>query len=176
MNKVFTRLFFIFSIIWGVGYPVPFRIPLYILISPLVFCTALNYKKINFFNIKNYTSLFKKKLITSKILYLLIPAVFYFFIWDRQSILYLIFLIIFVLVSRNFLDYKNIEEKDWIYKSLVILILFLGLSLPFVCSFHENVSASQGLYPEPSNLGFSLGPVLGVLTRRKKYRFFGFFE
>ena len=127
------------------------------------------------FNIfkRDFSSKINNFIISKNVLFF-IPIAIYVYIWQPSSLLYLFSILIFIFVLRSIVNYRDIEDNDWIYKTLIISIIIVGLSIPFVGPFHENVPASPGLFPEPSHLGFSMGPVLGVLTRKKKYSFIGF--
>ena len=173
MSKIATRIFLIFSIIWGLGYPSIFRYPLYIFV-PLFL--ILNLKKVQNIQLKAFKKCFLstiKKFIFSKKLYFLIPIAFYTYLWQPYGLLYLFKVLIFIFVLRNIINYADIKNNDWIYKSLIISIIIVGITIPFVGQHNQYVTASPGLFPEPSHLGFSMGPVLGLLSRKKKYSFFG---
>ena len=60
------------------------------------------------------------------------------------------------------------------YNLSIISIFIVLISVPFRGSFNEFVQASPGLFPEPSHLGFTVGPLLGILSRNKKYQPIGF--
>ena len=173
MNKIFFRLFFVFSIIWGLCYPVPLRYPIYIWITPLLLLSSKSFRDIKFLKFKRNFYLTIKNFLISKNCIFFIPIIFSIYLWEPYNFIYSVALIIFVLVIRRQFKYEYLEENDWIYKSCLISIVFVALSIPFVGSFHETVPASPGPYPEPSHLGFSLGPVLGLLTRKKKYSLLG---
>ena len=121
---------------------------------------------------KDFSSIIKN-FINSKNVLFLIPIAIYTYLWQPYSLFYFFSILIFVIVIRNIINYEDIEDNDWIYKTLIISVIIVGFTLPFAGPFHENVPASPGLFPEPSHLGFSIGPVLGVLTRKKKYSFIG---
>ena len=173
MNKIFSRIFLFFSILWGVGYPLPFRFPIYILISPLIFLLSSGIKDKRLINLLITFSGSFRDFICSKNLIFLIPIVTYTFLWETSNFLYLCSIFLFIFVMRFYLKYEDLGGEDWIYKTLIFSILVNAVSLLFVGSFSEYVPASPGLYPEPSNLGFTLGPILGLLTRRKKYTYVG---
>ncbi len=173
MNKIFSRIFLIVSILWGVGYPVPFRFPIYILISPLIFLLSIGIKDKKLINLFiTFSSSFRDFVCSKKIIFL-IPIVSYTFLWETSNFFYLCSIFVFIFVMRFSLKYEDLGGEDWIYKTLIFSILINAVSLFFVSSFNDYVPASQGLYPEPSHLGFTLGPILGLLTRRKKYTYIG---
>ena len=173
MNKIFFRLFFMLSIIWGLAYPTPLRYPIYICITPFLLLSSNSLRNFELRKItRNFYTIIKNFLVSQNFI-LFMPIIFGIYLWEPSNFIYSLALIIFVLVIRSQFQYEYLEENDWIYKTCLISIIFVALSIPFVGSFHENVPASQGLYPEPSHLGFSLGPVLGLLTRKKKYSLLG---
>ena len=173
MNKIFPKIFLIFSILWGVGYPSPFRFPIYILISPLIFILSIGIKdkKLSELLLPFFSSF--RDFLCSKNIIFLIPIISYLFLWETPNFLYLGSIFVFIFVMRVSINYEDLGGEDWIYKTLIFSILINAISLFFVGSFSEYVTSSQGLFPEPSHLGFTLGPILGLLTRRKKYSYLG---
>lgn len=174
MHKFSIKIFFITSILWGIGYPQIFRLPLYFFTSILIIVTSNRFTNIVIllnqlekFNIKKY---FKFR----KINLLVLPLVFYLFTWNLYSLLYVFCIIVFIICITYFSNTHDLLNTNSIYDLSVISIFIVAISVPFRGSFSEFVSASPGLFPEPSNLGFTIGPVLGVLTGKRNYRPLGF--
>ena len=178
MHKNFIKLFFIFSLLWGIGYPYMFRYPLYISIAPFILITSNKFKYFKLSELTKYFSTLKKDIKFSRFFIVSIVVVLYFFYWTSYSFIYATSLLAFVFILRFFVKLEDIDDEDWIYKSIIIAIIIAGLSLPFFGSYSkiyylETIRASNGLYPELSHLGFSLGPALGLLTKKKSFRIYG---
>ncbi len=175
MYNFSLRIILITSILWGIGYPNIFRIPLYVYIITLSIILTNAFRLNNLRNIFDSLNLYKrfkfKKIYYLWILLLLI----YFFMWETYSVFYVLIILGFVLFGSYFLKTEQITSKNWFYNSLLISVSLAAIVVPLVGPFNQYVSASPSLFPEPSNLGFTLGPVLGLLTFKKGYRFFGIF-
>ena len=78
---------------------------------------------------------------------------------------------IFIFILRSFINYEDKKNNDWIYQSLIISIIIVGISIPFWSQLNLYVTASPGLFPEPSHLGFTMGPVLGGPIEEKNIVF-----
>tara|TARA_B100000989_G_C19530674_1_gene469589 strand:- start:3747 stop:4976 length:1230 start_codon:yes stop_codon:yes gene_type:complete len=175
MHNFTLRIILITSILWGIGYPNLFRIPLYVFVitGSLILSNLLRIDNIRniFTSLNLYKSFKPKRIYYFWFLLLLI----YLFIWKTFSLFYLLIILSFILIGSYFLKTETIISKNWFYNSLVISISLAAICVPIVGPFNQYVSASPSIFPEPSNLGFTLGPVLGLLTFKKGYRFFGIF-
>lgn len=175
MHNFSLRIILITSLLWGIGYPNFFRIPLYIYIIIASVILSNSFRIDNLRNILksfNINKFFKSNKINY--LYFLLLLI-YFFTWKTFSIIYMLIIISFTLFCSYFIKTEDITSKDWFYNSLVITVSLAAISVPFVGPFNQYVSASPSLYPEPSSLGFTMGPILGLLTFKKGYRTFGIF-
>ena len=176
MHNITLNIIVISSILWGVGYPDIFRVPLYILVitiaTIITFVKRIKYFKNVISNLRNFEFFNSNK---KKVAFILICflILIYVFIWRTFSIFYCLSIISFVLSGNYFLDSEKSTNKNWFYYSLVISLSLVAISVPFVGPFNQYVSASPSIYPEPSNLGFTLGPVLGILTLKRGYRISG---
>ena len=174
VHNFLLNIFFITSIVWGIGYPELFRLPFYLFFSILIILTSKNLKNIKLkFNKFQKTDL-KQHFKLKNLSILIVPLFFYLFTWNIYSIFYSLCVLFYSYLIINFSRSINFLNKNHIYNLSIISIFIVLISVPFRGPFNEFVLASPGLFPEPSHLGFTVGPLLGILSRNKKYQPLGF--
>jgi len=158
-------VYLIAAICWGAGYPLLFRIPAFILGSPILFVAVKKIKRSN-------------GSIAYSIGSLLILVFVSLISWtSHNSFLYVISLCIYVYYCSSVLSvaYNPFLSNKWIYSSFCISLLIAVVSVIFgKYSNIEFLNSTAGIFPEPSNLGFTLGPIIGFLFSNSKFRFFAF--
>lgn len=153
-----------FSIAWGLGYPNYFRFPIYIIFCPI-------FVLISIFNNKIY------KIPAGTIIFSL-SLLFFTYLIERkhESIYYVSFLLIyFSLVSANLKSVIfNINLFDT-FLNVIKKVLFVALIANFYQIYFNNDLFISGIFPEPSHLGFSLGPLIGILLFVRPTRYIAIF-
>ena len=157
MHKLSLQIFFILTLTWGIGYLQFLRYPIYIYSAILIILTT---PKISLYKLK-------------PILFIIFPISMYLIIWERYSILYFLLVLLYIFFVRSTVNFPENEDYQWVYKSIVFVVIITIISLFLMESRSIYQDISSGIYPEYSHLGFTLGPALGLITSKKKYRFFG---
>ena len=88
VHNFLLNIFFITSILWGIGYPELFRLPFYLFFSILIILSSKKLKNINL-KFNKFQKIDIKEFFKLKNLSLLIvPLCFYLFTWNTYSIFY----------------------------------------------------------------------------------------
>ena len=106
MHSFYLRIILISSILWGVGYPNLFRIPLYVYVITISLILSNSFKLNSIRNIQNLIDVNKISKFNINYFWFLLLFI-YFFIWKTFSIFYLLTIISFVLIGSFLLKMKK---------------------------------------------------------------------
>ena len=146
----FLLVTIISSVLWGIGYPSPIRYPLYIT------CVALwgfglklklsnkVIKWLNYIFIVLVISIFNSNLLFNK-LYFSFLGLFLLFLYAMLN-----------QIPKKVISLQNFS------KALLIAVYINSIFLVIEYTYSKS-NFLGGLYPEPSNLGYTLGPILAFL-------------
>ena len=147
MHSFYLRIILISSILWGVGYPNLFRIPLYVYVITISLILSNSFKLNSIRNIQNLIDVNKISKFNINYFWFLLLFI-YFFIWKTFSIFYLLTIISFVLIGSFLLKTEKIKSKNWFYSSLVISVSLAAIGALIVGPFNQYVSASPSIFPD----------------------------
>lgn len=146
----FLIITIISSVLWGIGYPSPIRYPLYIA------CVALFS-----FGFKLKPSNIAIKLICYILIVLVISIFNSKLLFNKVYFSFLGLFLLSLYAILNQIPQKVISLQSF-SKALLIGVYINSIFLVIQYTYSENTFLS-GLYPEPSNLGYTLGPILAFL-------------
>ena len=147
-----VEVYFILSILWGIGYPDPIRYPLYAALPGLLCCGALFYKRIYIPPLKYFLFLIISVTLTFAVSEYLYSTIY---ITSLEFFIISIFSFSPLLLASNMIFQRIINAAKLAVLTNSIFLIYQAIST-------DNLFIS-GVYPEPSHLGMTIGPILVFL-------------